>query len=387
MEKRVMQETTKQLIKNAGYDINTSNGFEIDVPEIEKLTRDMKKIILSTETPSKAEIRTLVNLFYQIQDIRIAVTEQIRAINRKVSSTGSNNDSNVIILSWTLKSISAIEKGIQDALGAICKNDEVGRWLLQITGIGNVLAAGCLAYFDINNVKYASNFISYAGLNDNNRPWLGKEKSKKIISDCIEEFGDGSGKITDDIVLHISARTQWKYEYLLEKAYDESKNKWSREKLEAACAKIPYNKDLKIHMWKIGKQFEYQKTRKSSVYGKVLAERIVYEIQRNESGGNAELTRKKLSEKNYSKGTETYKAYIQGKLPMAEINARSRRWVQKIFISHLFEEMYRVKFNDLPPKYYVFEHVEGHHDLIEPEVPFFRVPADDNEEIKAKIGN
>lgn len=382
-----MQETTKQLIKNAGYDVNTTNGFEIDVPEIEKLTRDMKKIILSTETPSKAEIRTLVNLFYQIQDIRIAVTEQIRAINRKVSSTGSNNDSNVIILSWTLKSISAIEKGIQDALGAICKNDEVGRWLLQITGIGNVLAAGCLAYFDINNVKYASNFISYAGLNDNNRPWLGKEKSKKIIADCIEEFGDGSGKITDDIVLHISARTQWKYEYLLEKAYDESKNKWSREKLEAACAKIPYNKDLKIHMWKIGKQFEYQKTRKSSVYGKVLAERIVYEIQRNESGGNAELTRKKLSEKNYSKGTETYKAYIQGKLPMAEINARSRRWVQKIFISHLFEEMYRVKFNDLPPKYYVFEHVEGHHDLIEPEVPFFRVPADDNEEIKAKIGN
>jgi hypothetical protein len=270
--------------------------------------------------------------------------------------------------------VSAIEKGINDALGNVCKNNEVGRWLLQITGIGNVLAAGCLAYFDIKNVQYASNFISYAGLNDNNRPWLGKEKSKKIIDECIAEFSKDGKTIDDEVATYVAARTQWKFSYLLENAYNEKTGKWSKADMENACAKIPYNKTLKTHMWKIGKQFEYQKTRPSSTYGRLLSERLVKEIQKNESGGNKELAAKKLSEKNYSKTTETYKCYVEGKLPGPEINARARRWVQKIFISHLFEEMYRVEHHKLPPRYYVFEHGEGHHDFIEPEVPFFAVP-------------
>jgi hypothetical protein len=373
-EKKIMLESTKGIIRAAGFDFDSEEGIGIQVPEIEKITRDMKKIILNVETPSKAELRTLVNLFYQIQDIRIAIAEQIRSINREVSSTGSNADANTIILAWTLKSVSAIEKGINDALGYVCKNNEVGNWLLQITGIGNVLAAGCLAYFDVENVKYASNFISYAGLNDNNRPWLGREKAKKIVDDCIAQFSPDGKTINDDVAAYIAAKSQWRFDYLLANAYNEKKGSWNKEDVIKACSKIPYNKSLKTHMWKIGKQFEYQKTRASSTYGRLLSERIVKEIQNNEAGKNAEYCAKMLAEKNYSKGTDTYKAYIEGKIPNTQINARARRWVQKIFISHLFEEMYRVRYNELPPRYYVFEHGEGHHDFIEPEVPFFAVP-------------
>ena len=366
-----MQESTKEIIKNAGFDFDINN-IEIQVPEVEKITKDMKNIILHTDTPTKAELRTLVNLFYQIQDMRISISEQIRSINKELSSTGTNNDANAIILSWTLKSVSAIEKGINDSLINICKNNEVGKWLLDIVGIGGVLAAGCLAYFDVTGIQYASNFISYAGLNDQNRPWLGREKSKAIINDCIKKYSSDGKSIDEDVVIHIAAETQWSYDYLYENAY--SKKKWNKVALEKACAKIPYNKNLKVHMWKIGKQFEYQKTRESSLYGHLLADRLVQEIQRNDEGLNAELAAKKLSEKNYSKDTDTYKAYIEGKLPPAEINARARRWVQKIFICHLFEEMYRVENNKVPPRYYIFEHGEGHHDYIEPEVPFYKVP-------------
>lgn len=369
-----MQESTKKIIMDAGFDFNIDE--EIQVPEVEDITRNMKKAIINLKNPSRAELRTLVNLFYQIQEIRIGLAEQIRSINREVSSTGENSDVNTLILSWNLKQIAAIEKGINKCLTAICESDEVGNWLLGITGIGGVLAAGCLAYFDVTHVNYASNFISYAGLNDNNRPWLGRELSKKIVNDCIEQFSEDGTTLTTEVVEHISAETQWKFDYLREKAYNEKKDTWSKDDIIKACSKIPYNKSLKVHMWKIGKQFEYQKTRASSLYGKLLAERLAYEIKNNEAGKNAELCAKRLKEKNYGKDTKTYKAYIEGKLPDTEINARGRRWVQKIFISHLFDEMYRVKYNKVPPRYYVFEHGEGHHDFIEPEVPYHKVPGE-----------
>lgn len=371
-----MQESTSNLIYNrSGIDMLNP---EIELLEVEKMTRDMKKIILNVEHVSKDEVRTLVTLFYQIQDIRIHVSEQIRSIERKVSATGQNSEGNLLILSWVLQSVAATEKGIKDSLELICKSDEVGRWLLQIAGIGPALGAGCLAYFDVTDKQYASSFISYAGLNDNNRPWLGKEKSKKIIDEVIAKHApeQKNPKITDDMVIEISALTQWKFGLLREHACSE-KGTWSKDKLVAACAKIPYNADLKTHMWKIGKSFEYLKSNKKSLYGKLLAERIALEISRNEDGYYKPLIEQHLAEKNYSKGTDTYKAYMEGKLPLTEINARCRRWTEKIFISHLFEEMYRVANDAVPPRYYALEHCEGHHDEIGPEIPYTKVSGEE----------
>jgi hypothetical protein len=364
-----MQESTKNIITTAGFDIR-EGVMTLEVPELDKITRDMKKVMLTTESPSREEIRNLVNLFYQVQDMRISIAEQIRSINRL-----SGNDTNTIVLSWSLKSAAAMEKGINDCLKCLCENNRVGKWLLGIKGIGPVLAAGCLGYFDITNKQYASQFISYAGLNDNNRPWLGVAKSKEIINAVMDSLG--TDKVTDDVVLIVAAKTQWKFDYLRENAFDPRKEKWSKDKLEKACAKIPYNAGLKTHLWKIGKSFEYQKTREGSVYGRLLAERIVQEITRNEAGKNKELIAKKLSEKNYTKGTDTYNAYMEGKLPMPEINARSRRWVEKIFVSHLFEEMYRVAYDKIPPRYYALEHCDGHHDEIAPEVPYTKVTGEE----------
>ncbi|MBR6289269.1 MAG: hypothetical protein IKR19_08040 [Acholeplasmatales bacterium] len=366
-----MQESTKNIIYRSGIDMDNP---EIEVFEVEKMTKDMKKIILNVPNVSKDEVRTLVTLFYQIQDIRIHISEQIRSIERQVSATGKNSEGNLLILNWVLQSMAATEKGIKDSLELICKSDEVGRWLLSINGIGPALGAGCLAYFDVEGKQYASSFISYAGLNDNNRPWLGKEKSKKIIDSVIAKYAadQKKPKITDEMVEEISALTQWKFGYLREQACND-KGTWNKEKLCAACAKIPYNADLKTHMWKVGKSFEYLKSNKKSLYGKLLAERIALEIKRNEEGYYKPLIEQHMAEKNYSKGTETYKAYMEGKLPMSEINARCRRWTEKIFISHLFEEMYRVSNDKIPPRYYSLEHCDGHHDEIGPEVEYTKV--------------
>lgn len=371
-----MQDSSKDIIYDAGIDIDDKDVIEI--PEIASINKEMKKIIISSEM-SREEIRSLVNSFYQHQDIRITKTEQLRSLERGVTAKGLDPSKQFQALRYSLASAAAAEKSDNELLKYACQSSEVGKWLMEIVGMGPALSAGCLAYFDVTGINYASNFISYAGLNDNNRPWLGREKSKKIIDEVIAKHapGEKSPKITSDMVIEIAAKTKWKYKYLQEKACN-AKGKWDKEKLIAACAKIPYNKSLKTHMWKIGKSFEYQKSRPKSLYGRLLAERIVKEMQKNEAGEYRDLIQQHMSEKNYSPGTDTYKAYMEGMLPQTEINARSRRWVQKIFISHLFEEMYRVANDKIPPRYYTLEHCDGHHDEIPPEVPYTLVTEEKN---------
>lgn len=372
-----MKETTKDIITNSGINMLTP---EIEVNDIDKITKDMKKMILNIDKVSRENVKPLVTLFYQMQDIRIHTAEQIRSLEKSIAEekTSTNNGvGNLIALNWILKQSAVTEKGISTILTQICKSDTVGSWLLSINGIGPALAAGCLSYFDIEDKEYASQFISYAGLNSNNRPWLGREKSTKILNDIImETYGEISKKpvITDEMVELYAARTQWKFSYFVDNAF--IKDKWNKDKLIAAAAKIPYNADLRTHMWKIGKSFEYLKTNKNSLYGRLLADRIALEMKRNEEGYYKEYVAKKLSEKNYDKSTETYKYYIEGKMSQPEINARCRRWVQKIFISHLFEEMYRVRYDKIPPRYYTLEHCEGHHKDIAPEVPYTKVSSE-----------
>ena len=326
-----------------------------------QLKSDMKKI----NNPTREEIKMLVNLYYQIQDSRKALREQIRSIE-----SDESKKANVIVLDWCLKNFAIIEAGVNEFMKTICEQNEVGRWLLSITGIGPVLAAGCLAYFNIEGKNYASQFISYAGLNDINRPFIGRKGSEKIM----EEISKGKKTITDEMVAEFAAKTHWSYEYLRNNAYDPEKSKWSKTKLVAAAAKIPYNADLKCFMWKVGKSFNWLCNNEKSLYGRLFSERRIIETRKNEEGCYAEQAAQILASKNIGKNTEAYKAYIQGKLPKAHINARCLRWVEKIFISHLFEEMYRVHYDKVPPRYYNIAKDPIHNKEINPEVPFHKVP-------------
>jgi hypothetical protein len=254
----------------------------------------------------------------------------------------------------------------------ICQSTEVGRWLLSINGLGPVLAAGLLGYLDIEGKDYATQFISYAGLNDNNRPWLGAEKSRAIVN----EVCGTSKTVTDDMVAEIAVRTQWPYTFLVKRAYTEKdgKGKWSKDKLIKACSMIPYNKELKTHMYKVGSSFQWLCNKPESLYGSLFTQRRQYEMEKNEAGEYAQQAAEKLEKYDIGKTTEAYKAYSQGKLPKAHINARAMRWTEKIFLSHLFEEMYRVRYDKVPPRYYSLDKLgEEHNKDIAPEVPFTKV--------------
>lgn len=330
-----------------------------------KLSDKLKSDIRNIENISREEIKTLVKIYYQLQDNRKATREQIRSIENQ-----EGKETNVAILDWLLKNYVVMEKGIVDCLEILCQSNEVGRWLLSIKGIGPVLAAGLLAYLDVEGKQYATQFISYAGLNDNNRPWLGAEKSKAIVNEIVGK----SKTVTDDMVVEIAAKTKWKYEYLRDNAYDPEKKKWSKTDIIKACSKVPYNKTLKSLMHNVGESFHWRCNDPDSLYGTLFSEKKVLETQKSENGDYADQAAVCMTK--VSKNTIAYKSYKEGKLPKAHINARASRWVQKIFISHLFEEMYRVKYDKLPPRFYALEHCEGHNDEIQPEVPYTKVSSE-----------
>ena len=228
------KEEVVELLPTTDYDPDLLEGqVELVVPE--GLTRDLKKELRNINGISRQEMKALIDNYYQLQNRRIALQGQIRALQQETDNV--NTDAYCKVLEWQLQSQIIQEKGIKDALECICKSDEVGQWLLSIKGIGPVFAAGMIAYFDISRCNAATQFISYAGQNDNNRPWLGKEKATKIVNDIV----GNSKEITDDMVIAISNKTQWKYSYLVANAFDESKGKSNKSDLIKACSKIPYN--------------------------------------------------------------------------------------------------------------------------------------------------
>ena len=338
----------------------------MDLIIAEKMSNNLKSEIRSIGIPTRSEIKMVVNLFYQMQDIRKALREEIRSIE---GSDKTTKKANTIILDYCLKNVTIIEAACKEVLQIVAESSEEGRWLLQIVGIGPILTAGLVANFDVTDKQYASQFISYAGLNDNNRPFIGKVGAEAIM----KEVCNHRGAPTDDEVALFSAKTQWSMSYLRENGWDEKKQKWDKTKLVKAAAKIPYNKGLKTLVWKVGQSFMWCQNKPHSLYGSLYAERKAIEVGKNEAGLFAEQAANILATKNISKDTIAYKYYTQGKLPPAHIAARTARWVEKIFISHLFEEMYRVKYNKVPPRYYTLEHLEGHHKEIMPEVPYFKV--------------
>ena len=357
----------KELKRKLNEDMDVMEGdVELSIPE--ELGKDLKKEIRSIKNASKQEIRHLVDNFYQIQQKRIMLQGQIRAIRQDTDDT---TESFASILEWQLKTQMIQEKGLKDALQCITQSNKVGKWLMSIKGIGPTLAAGLMAYFDVTGINYATHFISYAGLNDNNRPWLGSEASRKIVE---EVLGD-SKSITDEHLETLSAKTKWSYKYLNENCstFDEDGNVKSRSKTKLinSIAKIPYNKNLKVLMFKIAESF-VKNSNRGSLYGELYRQRKVQETKLNEKLHYKDQAAHILATKNFSKDTDAYKAYIQGKLPAAHIDARAKRWAIKIFVSHVFEEMYRVQNNKEPEPFYVFTHL-GHKDYIKPEVAFDEV--------------
>ena len=313
----------------------------IELEALQKLSKDVKKGSL---TLGKDEIRFLVDYYYQMQADRIVTQNRIRAINQ------SDKDEPHETIAFIGKQVSAIEENIKKILDYYTDNDPIGRWCKSITGIGAVISAGLIANLDVTDKPTAGHFWSYCGLNDNNRQWIGREKTKKIIDEIL---GDKKSKdITYEDFVKCCVATKWKPENLIEATGKDGKKiflnaegteyKFKKEDIIAQCSKRPYNAKMKTLLWKLGQSFVKVSNNPNDIYGKIYQYRKAYEQAKNENLDYKEQAEAKA--KIVGKTTEAYKWYSIGKLPPAHIQARAERYAVRIFISHLHEIMYLVEY-------------------------------------------
>jgi Transposase IS116/IS110/IS902 family len=261
-----------------------------NVESVARLSRDLAQ---AARTLSDDEARYLVDAYYQMQDDRKRAHNQVRAMDEEPHVT----------LVWLATQSETLENQIKRALDIYTDAHPVGGWLKNIYGIGPVIAAGLLAYIDIERAPTAGHIWRYAGLDPT--------------------------------------------------------SKWEKGK------KRPWNAALKTICWKAGQSFMKFSTQEDCYYGQLYRERKAYEIQRNESGGNAESAAQILATKKFSAETETFKHLSAGRLPPAQIDARARRWTVKIFLSHLHAYWYRQHFGVEPPAPFPLAQL-GHAHVIKP---------------------
>lgn len=355
----------------------------IELYDVEKQTTELKKSV--AQFPGKEEARFFTDCYYQIQNIRLGLENQIRAIMKGMDNQQPIEDKenkpgkkktkilsqNTTFMGYIVRSVRTIEDSIKCGLEEFTNATYLGNWCKETMGIGPVIASCLMAGLDLKDTPdgkdtyiHATNIWSYCGLNDNNRPWLGREKATNIVKECIEAR---NGVLDNETVMMISGRTQFAYSKIQEAAYNDKKRKWDKEQIIKTCSKVPYNANLKVLMYKIGESFLKSINKEQSLYGRLLVKRRDYEIMKNERGDYADQAKHKLETVNIKK-PEVKKIYQSGKLPAGHILARSKRYATKMFISHLYEAMYYNKYGRLAPQPYILVFDEGHTDYIPPEI-------------------
>lgn len=366
--------TTKIETKNEDLEKITDGGSLYNDSQtqlvLEGLASISKEVKSSVVTMNKNEIRIIIDSYYQTQELRKTLTAQIRNVNNGQDEILPDNYK---AIEWLAKDLQNRENQIKKLIDEFCKSVPVCRWALQIKGIGPVFAANLYRYIDLSKCHYATQFLSYAGFNDNNAPWLGKEKATKLVDSVFEKNNlKNNAKVDDYILLQVAVQSGRNLR-VVKQAFNKhrecaAKSDSDRTVLIKVMSKPPYNKDLKSLCYLIGESFCKNQNR-GSLYGEIFKERKALETLRNENGEFADQAAKLLKEKNYSKDTDTYKYLIQGKLSPGHIVARARRYATKIFLTHFFEATHISERGTTPPSLYVIEHM-GHKDYIAPEVPF-----------------
>jgi len=115
----------------------------------------------------KEKIRRLVEIYYDVQDVRIRTENRLRTV-------GEVEGVHPEVLRKLEKEIrETIKKEIQDI--PIVKN-----YLRNIKGIGAILAGALISFLDVRKAEHASSFWKYMGLHVKDGKAVKREKGKKL---------------------------------------------------------------------------------------------------------------------------------------------------------------------------------------------------------------
>ena len=168
---------------------NFEQFFNVTVEDINfdaKLSKMEKQDVANgiNTTPNKRQlIRFLTDQYYQSQAMRIQAENRARALAQGYDSSDAEHP---LFIQRMLKNARVQEALNQKYLDLATDEIAVCRWMKSIKAVGPVISAYLYQAFDINAVQYPTEFLSYAGLNDNNNKWLGKDGAKALAKEAIE---------------------------------------------------------------------------------------------------------------------------------------------------------------------------------------------------------
>jgi len=264
-----------------------------------------KEKILEAENLPAPELRLLVANYYQGQKMRKTMDMQLRHLGKDRIEAMPSSEIKSILM-HVPDAFAGIENDLARAFDKILTS-RVAVWIKAQRGIGAVITAGLLAHIDITKAPTVGHIWSFAGLN----PSMKWEKGEKR----------------------------------------------------------PYNAELKQICWHAGQCFMKQSNDPDCYYGQLYRDRKRFEIERNESGANAERAKDfKVS----AGATKAVKDKLkEGRLPDFNIDARARRFAVKIFLSHLHALMYWDHFGKAPPKPFALSILGHAHEIRIPHADMF----------------
>lgn len=162
-----------------------------------KVTKEEKEALINASSDKKI-VRYLVDQYYQSQAYRIKAENQARSLTQHYDES---DDEHMIFIEKEVKNAKVQESLNKKYMDIVTDAIPVCRWMKSITGIGPVISAYLYAAFDVTIANYNTKFLSYAGLNDNNNPWLGSAKAKEVVNKAIDHrqtFFDEIEEILED---------------------------------------------------------------------------------------------------------------------------------------------------------------------------------------------
>lgn len=302
---------------------------------VARLGRDLKQ---AAALLTKDEAKYFVQKYYSIQGDRIACGNQISALERDAKAEGRPAEPHGI-LQWMHDQHATLEGQVKGALDSYSAAHPVGGYLRTQKGIGPVLASALLAHLELRET--VGSWWRLAGVDPTSR-WHGTERAREMVADVLGPAGD----VTQEAVAALAARAGVRVETLLG-AVDEGET-LTRTVLVKALARRPWNAELKKTLFLIGESFVKVSGSEDAFYARLYKLRKAYETGKNERGEYRDQVAARLAERAPGRDTDARAALEAGRLPLAQIHMRAKRYAVKMLLSGMHTVWYWQEHGRLP---------------------------------------
>jgi hypothetical protein len=192
--------------------VETPQNPLVELNAVQRMSRDVAQ---AGATLSDEEAGFLVSQYYSWQEKRKSSVNQRRSLVEKEVPHS--------IIEWSMTQDATMEAELKKALDKYTDAHPVGKWMKSQYGIGPVISAGLLAWFDIKKAPVVSHFYRIAGI----EPGVKWDKASEMIKDIrahISEFNvylnDPSAREARKVRIREIAKANYECDVAPATAYD-----------------------------------------------------------------------------------------------------------------------------------------------------------------------